>query len=147
VREKNGAAGASGEVVVFRAREKGDGVISMKSTCESHPGRDAGEANEAGPGGSGSAGRERHLVTGIWALAVFTAFLFGSTIVHMVIMKRAYEGTKAQIEAIRSLNESVKEIRKSIAELSAIIRDAQEGEREQQEQEPLQTPYLGDGKV
>jgi biopolymer transport protein ExbB/TolQ len=119
----------------------------MNSTCGINPGRDAGEADDARRGGSGSAGRERHMVIGIWALAVFTAFLFGSTIVHVIIMKRAYEGTKAQIEAIRSLNESVKEIRKSISELSAIIREAQEAEREEQEQEPLQIPYLGDGKV
>ncbi|MBN1103805.1 MAG: hypothetical protein JXL84_10365 [Deltaproteobacteria bacterium] len=100
-----------------------------------------------GQGGSGSEARERHLVTGVWALAVFTAFLFGSTSVHVVITMRAYEGTKAQIEAIRSLNESVKEIRKSVTELSTIIRDTQEGERGEEEQGPLQTPYLGNGKV
>ncbi len=91
--------------------------------------------------------RGNHLVLAIWAVALFTAFLFGSTIVSLVFTRQAYEGTRSQVEAIRELNESVLEVRKSLAELSSTLKDAQEPERDVDNENLIQRSHLGDENV
>jgi hypothetical protein len=87
------------------------------------------------------------MVLAIWALTIFAAFLFGSTVVNLVITRQAYEGTKSQIEAIRALNDSMREVRKSIAEFSGLFQEAQEMEHGTDEAAPFQRSELGDEKV
>ena len=92
---------------------------------------------------------DRHhsnMVIAIWILAVFTAFLFGSTIVNIVVTKWSYERSKRQVEAISTLAESVKEVQKSIAELSRLIKELPEMQQ-QEEEEPYQSSDIEQEKV
>ncbi len=98
-------------------------------------------------GSTGEAKGRSNLVLAIWALTLFTAFLFGTTIVNVVITRQAYEGTKDQIEAIRALNDSMLEVRKSIAEFSGVLQEAQEMEQGAEESTTFQRSFLGDEKV
>lgn len=88
-----------------------------------------------------------HLVLAIWALAILTAFLFGSTIANLIITKRTYEGAKSQIMATKLLNESMIEVRKSVAELSAALRDAQEAERGGDDEGANERSCLGEERI
>jgi hypothetical protein len=97
--------------------------------------------------GVSKAERRSGLVLAIWALTIFTAFLFGSTVVNVVITRQAYEGTLSQIEAIRALNDSMLEVRKSIAEFSGFLQEAQEMEHGADNGGPFQRSFMGDEKV
>lgn len=117
----------------------------MSNECEGglhsrNPYRSEGRSTEKAESG-------KNLVLAIWALALFTAFLFGSTIVNVILTKQAYEGTKSQIEAIRALNDSMLEVRKSLAEFSGAFQEAQEMDHGADDTSLFQKPYLGDEKV
>jgi hypothetical protein len=98
-------------------------------------------------GNPANARRQAHLTFAIWALAVFTAFLFGATIVNIVVTRQAYDAATNQLETLNALNESMKEVQRSVAELTLTIREAQEQPREEEEEEPYQRPYLGNGRI
>ncbi|MEW6666028.1 MAG: hypothetical protein AB1512_12505 [Thermodesulfobacteriota bacterium] len=91
--------------------------------------------------------RQGQLILAIWALVVFTAFLFGSTLVNIVVTRQAYEAARSQMETLSTLNESMREVQRSMAELAQAIRDAQEQPGEEEEEDPHRIPYLGNGRV
>lgn len=105
------------------------------------------EDRSSSPANAAEAHRGKHLLLAIWALALFTAFLFGSTIVNLVFTKQAYEGARGQIEAMRTLNESMMEVRKSLAELVTSIKEAQEPERDADDDSMFHRSRLGDEKI
>lgn len=79
----------------------------------------------------GNAKHLRTLVTAIWILAVFAAFLFGATIVHISVAKSALDASKRQAEAIAKMDQSLQEVRRSMAELSKILREMSEMEQDE----------------
>lgn len=87
------------------------------------------------------------MVLAIWALTLFTAFLFGLSIVNVIITRQAYDVAKSQIEAVRKLNESMMEVRKSLVEFSGLLQDGRETEQGFEENKPLQRSHPGDEKV
>ncbi|RJR31759.1 MAG: hypothetical protein C4576_31505, partial [Desulfobacteraceae bacterium] len=78
---------------------------------------------------------------------LFAAFLFGSTIVNVIITRQVFDNSKRQLQAVKELNESMMEIRKSLAEFSAFLQDARETEHGFEESSPFQKSFLGDEKV
>lgn len=88
-----------------------------------------------------------NMVLAIWALTLFAAFLFGSTIVNVIITRQVFDNSERQIQAVKELNESMMEIRKSLAEFSAFLQDARETEHSFEESNPFQKSFLGDEKV
>lgn len=91
---------------------------------------------------------QAHLTTAVWALAVFTAFLFGSTLVNIHVTQRACEVARSQIDAIKILSASMKEVQKSMVGLSKAIQEAQESAREEEQEAPYsQSPSLGDERI
>jgi hypothetical protein len=117
----------------------------MSDQCEGGCGS-TGEF-KAGQRPRGESGNGRNLVLAVWALALFAAFLFGSTIANIVTVRQTYEGTKRQTEAIRALNSSMLEVRKSIADLSGLFQEGQEMEHGVENGSPFQRSFLGDEKV
>lgn len=97
--------------------------------------------NLSGPGRGG------HLTLAVWALVVLIAFLFGSTIVNVVLTRQAYDASRNQAETLMALNASVKEVRRSMEELVRAIREAQEQPREDEEEDSYRRPYGGDGRI
>lgn len=87
------------------------------------------------------------MVLAIWVFTLFAAFLFGSTIVNVIITRQVYDISKRQIETLRELNESMKEVQRSLAEFSGILQDGRETEQGFEEHNPFQKSYLGDEKV
>lgn len=122
----------------------------MNSSCADSPYPESGGSREGGTPASDNlsrSGRQGHLTVAIWALVVFAAFLFGSTIVNIVVTRQAYETARNQMKTLGALNESMKEVQRSMAELTQAIREAQEQPREEEEEDPYQRPYLGNGRV
>lgn len=117
----------------------------MSNPCEGEldpGGLSGGQGRSAGNTGNG-----RGLVLAIWLLAVFTAFLFGSTIVNVVVSRKAYLGSERQVEAIKTLNDSMLELRKSIAEFSTLFQEAQEMDRGSDDGSFFQNSYVEEEKV
>lgn len=117
----------------------------MSDECEEDLGSRGRVEVEGSPAGKTWKGRNQ--VLAIWALALFTAFLFGCTIANVIITRQAYQGAKSQTEAIRALNDSMLEIRKTIAEFSGLFQEAQEFDRWADDGSSMQKPFLGDEKV
>jgi hypothetical protein len=115
-------------------------------SCEERV-RATGKIDEA----QGRAVREKgnggNMVLAIWALTLFTAFLFGLTIVNVIITRQSYDVARSQTEAIKGLNESMMEVRKSLAEFSGVLQDAHETEHGFEDNNPFQRSFLGDEKV
>lgn len=122
----------------------------MSSSCIDGSYPDSGASRETGAPGSGGASgtiRKGHLTLAVWALVVFTAFLFGATIVSVVMTRQAHEAARTQMETLKALNESMREVQRSLAELTQAIREAQEQPREEEEENSYRSPSLGDGRV
>ncbi len=122
----------------------------MNSSCDDRSSPDSGTSRQTGTPASGNSSRsshQGHLTLAVWALVVLTAFLFGSTIVNIVVTRQAYDAARNQMETLSALNESMKEVQRSMAELAQAIRDAQEQPREEEEEDPYRIPNLGNGRV
>ena len=122
----------------------------MNSSCDDRSTPDSGTSRQTETPASKNLSRssdQGYITLAVWALVVFTAFLFGSTIVNIVVTRQAYDAAMNQMETLSALNESMKEVQRSMAELTQAIRDAQEQPREEEEEDPYPIPYLGDGKV
>jgi len=78
---------------------------------------------------------------------VFTAFLFGSTIVSVVLTTQARDAARTQTESLKALNESMREVQRSLSDLTRAILEAQEQPREEEEENSYRSPSLGDGRV
>ncbi|RJR41595.1 MAG: hypothetical protein C4576_17515, partial [Desulfobacteraceae bacterium] len=46
-------------------------------------------------------GKGGNLVLAIWALTLFAAFLFGSTIVNVIITRQVFDNSKRQLQAVK----------------------------------------------
>jgi hypothetical protein len=122
----------------------------MNSSCDDRARPDPGTGRQTGTPASGNSSRsshQGHITLAVWALAVFAAFLFGSTIVNIVVTRQAYDAAMNQMEKLSALNQSVKEVQRSVTELTLAIRDAQEQPRDEEEEDPYRIPYLGDGRI
>ena len=122
----------------------------MNSSCAGSPCPESGVSRQSeapAPGNVSIPGRRGRLTLAVWALAVFTAFLFGATIVNVVLTRQAYDAARNQMETLRVLNESVKEVQRSVAELTQAIREAQEQPREEEEEDPNRRPYWENGRI
>ena len=115
-------------------------------SCEEHV-ETTGGFKEAPESAVREKGRGGNMVLAIWVFTLFAAFLFGSTIVNVIITRQVYDISKRQIETLRELNESMKEVRRSLAEFSGILQDGRETEQGFEENTPFQKSYLGDEKV
>ena len=72
----------------------------------------------------------------LWLLVVLSAFLFGATLVNIVIGIRVYETSTKQSMEIEKLTLSVREVRKSVLYLSKAIEETFQAEEEYDSEEP-----------
>ena len=72
-----------------------------------------------------SANNTKKLIRATWVLALFTILLFISAFAYTIITYIAYEGSKAQIEALNALTDAVVELPKTEQRLKVMkeIRD------------------------
>jgi hypothetical protein len=78
----------------------------------------------------------RGFVHVLWLLVILTAFLFGATVVNIVIGIRACETSTRQNAAIETLTLSVREVRKSVLYLAKTIEETFQAEEEYDSDEP-----------
>jgi hypothetical protein len=72
----------------------------------------------------------RGFVHVLWLLVVLSAFLFGATIVNVVIGIRICETSARQSMAIEDLTLSVREVRKTVLNLSKVIEESLQAEED-----------------
>ena len=72
----------------------------------------------------------------LWLLVVLSAFLFGATLVNIVIGIRVYETSTKQSMEIEKLTLSVREVQKSVLYLSKAIEETFQAEEEYDSEEP-----------
>jgi hypothetical protein len=105
------------------------------------------EARQDNLKGNSEAGLERalgRLKNAIWILAILTAVMCASSVVNVVIAKKAFEGVQRHLASIGELKESLKEIQKTSTELKKMIEDLSETEEEGDQGDPAQ---IWDGKI
>ena len=105
------------------------------------------EKGQADMKGISQAGLERalgRLRTAIWILAIFTALMGASSVVNVMVAKKAFEGVKNHLASIGDPNECVREIQKTSAELKKMIEELSATEEEGTEGDPAQ---LWNGKI
>ena len=97
--------------------------------------------------GNSEAGLERALgrmKNAIWILAILTALIGASSVVNVVMAKKAFEGVQKHLASIGELNESIREIQKTSTELKKMIEELSGTEEDGTQGDPAQ---LWNGKI
>jgi len=91
-------------------------------------------------------GQERTPLRGfvhvLWLLVVLSAFLFGATLVNVVIGIKIFETSTRQSAAIEKLILSVKEVQQTVFHLSRVIQETFQAEEEYESDAPSE-----DGRI
>ncbi|MBN2032349.1 MAG: hypothetical protein JW836_03660 [Deltaproteobacteria bacterium] len=74
----------------------------------------------------------------LWLLVVLSAFLFGASVVNIVLGMKIYETSKRQSSVIERLNISMKEVQKTVLHLSEITEEMLQAEDEYDTGVPLE---------